>query len=142
MFKVRAIDHIEVFVPDREEAADWYGRVLGFERMTRAASWSLHPQGPLMISSDDGATKIALFTGEPQGTHDVVGLRRLAFVVDGPGFQEFLDRLGDHNLTNRGNVVTATDWVDHSLAVSVYFDDPWGTPLEVTTYDVDTKPPR
>lgn len=31
MFKVLQIDHVELFVPDRYEAARWYERVLGLE---------------------------------------------------------------------------------------------------------------
>ena len=30
-FRVLQIDHVELFVPDRQEAADWYCRVLGLQ---------------------------------------------------------------------------------------------------------------
>ena len=31
-FRVAQIDHVEVFVPDRYEAAAWYQRILRFQR--------------------------------------------------------------------------------------------------------------
>ena len=31
MFKVLQIDHVELFVPDRYEAARWYERTLGLQ---------------------------------------------------------------------------------------------------------------
>jgi len=52
------VDHVEIFVPSREQAARWYERALGADHIQ-----------------------------------------------------------------------------DHGKALSVYFTDPWGNPLEVTTYD-------
>lgn len=31
-FRVEQIDHVELFVPDRREAAAWYGRTFGLHR--------------------------------------------------------------------------------------------------------------
>jgi hypothetical protein len=42
-------------------------------------------------------------------------------------------QLRDH----RGRVVTMDSVVDHDKAYSVYFSDPYGHRLEVTTYDHD-----
>ena len=67
---------------------------------------------------------VALFTGPPQGNAEPVGLRRLAFRTDAKGFTEFV---------RGGSVEVLTK--DHGMAYSAYFTDPWGTPLEVTTYD-------
>ena len=62
-FRVLQIDHVELFVPDRREAADWYQRILGLEVVPEYQEWAAVPGGPLMISSDDGNTKLALFEG-------------------------------------------------------------------------------
>ena len=42
------IDHVELFVPDRDEAAEWYATVLGCERVRGAEQWAKDPAGPLM----------------------------------------------------------------------------------------------
>ena len=138
-FRVHGIDHVEIFVPDRREAADWYTRVLGFEVMRDFEFWAEPTGGPLMISPDGGRTKLALFEGPPAGRGvEQVGIRRIAFAVDGAGFREFLRRLASVEIHDaRGGRVTADRVVDHDAAFSIYFVDPWGTPLELTTYDVE-----
>ena len=123
-FSVTQIDHVELFVPDRAVAADWYARILGLKRVSKTEVWADDPRGPLMISPDGGRTMVALFTGPPQGGADPVGLRRLAFRTDAKGFGEFV---------RAGSVEVEVK--DHGMAFSAYFSDPWGTPLEVTTYD-------
>ncbi len=124
-FRVETIDHVELFVPDRREAAAWYRRVLGLEIIPEHEDWAEHPEGPLMISSDGGRTMLALFTGEPQGSQTTAGFHRVAFRVGGAAFLAFRDRLKDLEAVLR----------DHDKAWSLYFSDPWGHRLEVTTYD-------
>ena len=51
-FRVSQIDHVEMFVPDRGEAARWYAEVLGLAVVPGYDDWASDPQGPLMISSD------------------------------------------------------------------------------------------
>jgi catechol 2,3-dioxygenase-like lactoylglutathione lyase family enzyme len=133
------IDHVEFFVPDRFEAATWYRDVLGLEIIESYRFWSDDPRGPLMISSDGGRTKLALFTGPPQYGRETAGFYLVAFRVEGPAFLAFLNRLPALGLRNyRGETLTSRSFSDHELAFSVYFVDPWGHRLEVTTYDHDT----
>jgi catechol 2,3-dioxygenase-like lactoylglutathione lyase family enzyme len=135
---VGSLDHVELFVPDRFEAASWYQRTLGLEIVEECRPWADNPQGPLMISSDGGATKLALFTGEPQGARDTAGFHRVAFVVDAGGFLGFLERLPGLNLQDhQARPVRAEAAVDHQQAFSIYFCDPYGHRLEVTTYDYE-----
>lgn len=124
-FRVEQLDHVELFVPNRHEAARWYGRVFGLEIMSDFEDWAAGG-GPLMVSSGNG-TKLALFEGETQGDHKLVGFRRTAFRVGGEGFMEFLDRLAELDIPSRTT--------DHGKAYSVYFPDPYGNDFEVTTYD-------
>jgi catechol 2,3-dioxygenase-like lactoylglutathione lyase family enzyme len=136
MEKVGALDHVELFVPDRFEAASWYQQSLGLAILEECRPWADNPQGPLMISSDGGVTKLALFTGQPQGARATAGFHRVAFVVDGQGFLAFLDRLPGLNLQDhQARPVRADAAVDHQQAYSIYFCDPYGHRLEVTTYD-------
>lgn len=135
-FRVDQIDHVELFVPDRHEAAAWYRQVLGLEIVAGFEHWAEDPRGPLMISSDGGNTKLALFTGEPQGARPTAGYHLVAFRVDGATFVDFLIRLDALELEDpRGERLTSRSEVDHGQAFSVYFRDPYGHRLELTTYD-------
>jgi catechol 2,3-dioxygenase-like lactoylglutathione lyase family enzyme len=130
------IDHVEMFVPDRHAAATWYRDVLGLEIMEGYREWADDPRGPLMISSDGGTTKLALFTGNPQGDRATAGFHLVAFGVNAGGFLAFLDRLPALQLTDHhGRQVTRDLAVDHDKAFSLYFSDPWGHHLELTTYE-------
>ena len=130
------IDHVELFVPDRREAVEWYQRVLGLEVVAEYEHWSGDPRGPLMISSDGGDTKLALFEGTPQGSRETAGFHLVAFRVDAMNFVSFLNRLTDLVLMNHcGDRVTAASVADHAAAWSIYFCDPFGHRLELTTYE-------
>ena len=135
-FQVDQIDHVELFVPDRHEAARWYGKVLGLVVVPEYEHWAKDPQGPLMISSDGGSTKLALFQGTPEGPRENAGFHLVAFRVRAPSFIRFLERLPDLDLTDhRGRRVTSDLVVDHDRAFSIYFSDPFGHRLELTTYE-------
>ena len=137
-FRVDQIDHVEFFVPDRHEAAAWYQLALGVEILPGHEHWSDDPYGPLMISPDGGSTKLALFQGTPQGQRETAGFHLVAFRVEAEAFVEFLLRLPDLGLTDhRGRQVTADLVADHETAYSLYFNDPYGHRLELTTYDYE-----
>jgi catechol 2,3-dioxygenase-like lactoylglutathione lyase family enzyme len=128
------LDHVELFVPDRTQAAEWYGRVLGCRPVPGTEEWASHPQGPLMVSPDGGRTKLALFAGEPQGSRSTAGFHRVAFRLSGAEWLTFLARLPEHDLREGDRTARV---VDHGGAWSVYFTDPFGHHLEVTTYEAE-----
>src|SRR5262245_45492264 len=134
-FAVDQIDHVELFVPDRYQAAEWYQRVLGLTIVREYEHWASDPRGPLMISSDSGNTKLALFQGTPQGSRETAGYHLVAFRVGAVDFKRFLDRLPELNLVDHlGRSVTKELARDHTKAYSLYFNDPFGHRLELTTY--------
>ena len=130
MTLVEGIDHVELSVPDRFAAAVWYERALGLAIVPEFRDWAADPRGPLMIAAGDG-TKLALFEGEPPAGRGAPGFRRVAFRTSGTGFLTFLEELPAKGLA----VESPHDpVVDHDRAYSIYFTDPWGHLLEVTTY--------
>jgi catechol 2,3-dioxygenase-like lactoylglutathione lyase family enzyme len=137
-FSVDQIDHVELFVPDRRDAADWYRQVLGLTIVGEYEHWAKDRQGPLMISSDGGSTKLALFEGRPQGDREAAGWHLVAFRVSENNFERFLGRLDELTLTDHhGETVSRDSVKDHGLAHSIYFNDPYGHRLELTTYVED-----
>lgn len=126
------IDHIELQVPDQKQAAAWYEQVLGFRVMSEHLDWAVEG-GPLMMTNDGGETKLALFVGEPQGDAKVRGFRRLAFRVTAQELAAFVSASGEW----REEPLGAAHRQDHGKAISYYFTDPYGNPIEVTTYEYE-----
>jgi catechol 2,3-dioxygenase-like lactoylglutathione lyase family enzyme len=127
-FAVSQIDHVEVYVRDVESALKWYQNVLG---LTEVRRWE--PE-PILIGAGD--TYLALFQAR-SGLPDTKGIRaipppyrwhRVAWRVSAPGMMDAVAHLKSHGVTLRGPI-------DHTGAVSIYFSDPDGNPLEITTYD-------
>lgn len=134
-FRVQQIDHVEMFVPDRYQAAECYRRVLGIKIIPEFEFWAEDPDVPLMISSDSGSTKLALFAGEPPAGRPTAGF---AFRVGAEAFMNFLARLSQLELIDQDGVgLTPAQVVDHQRSYSIYFSDPYGHRLEVTTYEYD-----
>lgn len=131
-FSVDRIDHVEVFVRDLEAAAHWYREVLGLEEERR---WN--PE-PVMIGV--GGTKLALFQAKPGTTslhRDAEGRedqsprwRRVAWQVDAAGFEAAQRHLQAQEVPFEGPIQHGQQ------ARSIYFEDPDGNPLEITTYRV------
>lgn len=131
---VDGIDHVELVVPGRYEAAAWYADVLGLSVIGELEAWADPPSYPLMGSSDGGRTMLALFHGTPDPTGGVYD-RRIAFRTDGSSFVAFVARL---DAVPGVEPTGVDDVVSFGRAYSVFFTDPHGSPLEVTTSDHET----
>ena len=137
-FSLGQIDHVELFVPDRYEAAHWYRRALGLEIVREVEDWAAAEGGPLMISGDGGNTMLALFEGEPRGSRETAGHHRVAFRVAGSTFLRFLERLKRFPVFDeKGHESASARVVDHDRAYSAYLCDRYGNRYEVTTYDYE-----
>jgi catechol 2,3-dioxygenase-like lactoylglutathione lyase family enzyme len=123
VFKTESMDHVALAVSDLEASERWYAETLGLERRFEEA-WS----GPPVMMCV-GETCVALFRareGEPLGTEK--GLRHVAFRVDRPNFEACKEGLGAKGLE--------FSEADHGVSQSVYFRDPDGYLIEVTTYEI------
>lgn len=135
-FAVSQIDHVELYVPDQRLAAQWYERVFGMRVLAEFEHWAA--DGPLMITTANAQTKLALFEGVPLESPRQAAFMMVAFRVDAPTFVAFIDRLADLELaTEAGTVLRRDDWVDHGAALSIYFVDPWHHSFEITTYETE-----
>ena len=121
--KLKNIDHIHIFVTDRQEALKWYRIVLGLKPVKNLLFWA--KTGPLTIGNEEGSIHIALFKGEPKENRSVV-----AFNTSG---KEFINWHKKTNDVADGNI----EVVDHSVSFSIYFQDPYENPYEITSYDYE-----
>lgn len=119
--RITGLDHVALAVADQERSARWYREVLGLEREF-AEEW-----GDVPVAMMDGESGVALFaaasTGEPPGS-----VRHVAFRVDAENLARARDHLSDLGIPFES--------ADHGVAHSIYFEDPDGVRLELTTYDV------
>ena len=115
------IDHIHIYVPQREQAAAWFERVLGFTVDERLRVWA-DANGPLTIGDASGTIHLALFERSERTPSTAV-----AFGVDAENFLAWKRVLEREGLLDR--------CADHDLAWSLYFRDPYDNVYEITTYD-------
>jgi catechol 2,3-dioxygenase-like lactoylglutathione lyase family enzyme len=124
---LEGIDHVALSVRDVEHAAQWYIDVLGFERRHQER-WDGIP-----VFIGKGTTSIALF---PVGSNErsassargEVKMLHLAFRANRKNFLA-----AQEELKQRG---VQFEFQDHEISHSIYFRDPDGHTLEITTYDL------
>jgi len=121
--KLTGIDHIHLYVPNKQQAADWYIKTLGFRIVESLLSWNTE-QGPLTIEDQSGQIHLALFQRE-----DYLPSTAIAFKATGKEFLEWKNYLQENQLLQR--------CADHTHSWSLYFLDPFRHYHEITTYDVD-----
>lgn len=123
--QLAGIDHVALTCRSVEATMKWYVDVLGFEHVFPGA-WDGVP-----VFLKLGTTHLALFpmNGDPQTASQSPGFDHLAF--NAATRADFM--LARDSLTSLG---MASDFVDHELSHSIYFTDPDGRKLEITTYDV------
>src|SRR5688572_1291448 len=127
--KVEGVDHVALVVRDVERSIRWYGDVLGLERL-HADVW-----GDIPAFIGAGTTALALFPvrdgdAQPPPGRNAITMLHLAFRTDAAGF-----RAAKEELTQRG---IAWTFQNHTVSHSIYFEDPDGHQLEITTYDLSS----
>jgi len=120
-----AIDHVALAVRDVERSAQWYVDVLGFDRQHDDV-WGGYP---VFVGKNDAA--IALFPiRDKEGTKTPSSVRVLHFAFRTTR-KEFL--AAQTELKQRG---IDFEFQDHEISHSIYFDDPDGHEIEITTYEL------
>jgi catechol 2,3-dioxygenase-like lactoylglutathione lyase family enzyme len=124
---VQGIDHVALLVRDVERSVSWYRDVLGLERRYEEVWGSF----PAVVGK--GSTSLALFPVDGASPHpppgrDTICVRHVAFRVDRASFAAARGELARRGI--------AFDFQDHTAAHSIYFTDPDGHQLEITTYEL------
>ena len=125
--QLEGIDHVAVGVRDVERSAKWYIEVFGFGRLYEGA-WD---GVPTFVGK--GNTGIALFPAGPDAkstptNHRDVRLLHLAFRADRENFLAAQRELEKREIK--------FEFQDHEISRSIYFHDPDGHVLEITTYEL------
>jgi catechol 2,3-dioxygenase-like lactoylglutathione lyase family enzyme len=122
-FRLDGLDHVALSVSDVHRSIDWYHDVLSLERRFEEA-WGTMPA--LVMAGSSG---LALFPATPERPAGPgPGMLHLAFRVDRESFDAARRALDDPGIP--------VQFSDHDVAHSIYFADPDGYRLELTTYDV------
>ncbi len=125
MLHMEAIDHVALLVHDMERAVQWYREVLGMERRYHDV-WT-GARDPVVMAT--GTVQVALFLpAHPQHIHPHDLNEHFAVRVDRANFEQ-----ARRELEGRG--IPFKVW-DHKICLSLYFFDPDGNQIEVTTYEL------
>jgi catechol-2,3-dioxygenase len=126
-FNNRGLDHVAIAVRDLDRSQRFYQRVLGLER--EYEEWDV----PIVLAAE--GTGLALFHRDlhPSSTPDdveppAVRIMHIAFGLDRAGFDEAREVLAGEGIEVR--------FSDHGISHSLYFDDPDGHEIELTTYEL------
>jgi len=124
MIKVDGLDHVAIAAKDVTRSMEWYREVLGLERRHEEA-WG---DVPVMMCS--GNTCVAIFPLNDDQPAATKGPRvlHIAFRADRVTFDQ-----AQRDLKARG---IEFEFSDHDIAHSIYFRDPDGYKIEITTYEV------
>jgi len=127
MFKIEALDHVALSVRDVLRSTQWYVDVLGFERL-HEDKWNGIP-----AFVGNGEAAIALFPASEKigsASTDRAAVRTLhfAFRTDRENFSRAQDELKKRAIP--------FEFEDHEISHSIYFRDPDGHKIEITTYEL------
>ena len=125
--KIDGIDHVALAVRDVRRSVAWYERVLELERLHEDV-WG---DFPAVVGV--GTTSIALFPVEsddpkPSPGRDMLAMRHVAFRASRACFQSLQGRLKTLGIE--------FEFQNHQIAHSIYFHDPDGHEIEITTYEL------
>src|SRR5262249_36658388 len=137
MFKIKAMDHIVLNVPDINRSLAFYTNVLGLEPERLDEFRRGEVRFPSVRISAE--TVIDLFPMEPGkalgGGPSLQNLNHFTMVVEAADFEGFQGHLAEHGVKIEEG--PSRRWGARGYGQSVYFRDPDGNRIEVRCYPSD-----
>jgi catechol 2,3-dioxygenase-like lactoylglutathione lyase family enzyme len=134
---LEGIDHVAISVRDVDRSANWYIDVLGFERM-HDGMWNGVPvfigQGTTALalfpvrSKSKSSAAVALAKEADQPATGDIRMLHLALRADRKNFLAAQEELKQRGIK--------FEFEDHKISHSIYFRDPDGHHLEITTHEL------
>ena len=123
---LQAIDHVALSVRDVERSAQWYIDLLGFERQHDNV-WGNYP---VFVGKNDAAMALFPIRKKEDSASTAAATRVLhfAFRTDRENFSRAQDELKKRAI--------AFEFEDHDISHAIYFHDPDGHKIEITTYEL------
>jgi catechol 2,3-dioxygenase-like lactoylglutathione lyase family enzyme len=127
--KIRRLDHVAIPVTDIKRSVRWYQEVLGLERRYEK-EWGDYPA--MLCAGQDTCVALIFPPNSPpnegweKGGRDPD--RHIAFNVAVEDFDETVEEI-------RARGIPFT-YDDHGISLSIYFFDPDGNWIEITTFDL------
>ena len=122
---LEGIDHVALSVRDVERSAQWYIDILGFERR-HEGMWDGIP-----VFIGKGTTSLALFPVRSKAGSSSPAEIRMLHLAFRATRKNFL--AAQEELKHRG---IKFEFQNHEISHSIYFLNPDGHKLEITTYDL------
>lgn len=126
---LKRIDHLALTSADSEKARNWYCDLLGMKWVYQG-QWKNNP-----YFLKKGNTYLAIFQaeeGSDRSPREGIRLDHFAFLAEEmKDFKEAQETLKEKGI--------AYEFQDHEIVHSIYFKDPDGHIVEITTYDVEVK---
>ena len=127
MFKLDGLDHVALTVRDVARLVAWYQDVLGLER-SHENVWGEIPAFVLTGNSGLALFPVKGSDAKPRPGPDTITIRHVAFRASRSDFEHAQKELRQRNIT--------FEFQDHVIAHSIYFQDPDGHEIEITTYEI------
>jgi catechol 2,3-dioxygenase-like lactoylglutathione lyase family enzyme len=118
------IDHVALAVRDVERAARWYCDVFGFERQ-HEGMWN---GIPTFVGKGSFGLALFPFRATESASSKNTAILHFAFRASRANFMAAQAKLKRHGIS--------FDFEDHEISHSIYFHDPEGHKIEITTYEL------